>query len=166
MMACMPMHTRRRGRGFTLIEMAVTVTIVGILAGAAVPLAELSVRRTKEQQLQTALRQIRTAIDDYKRAADDGRITRSDTETGYPKSLALLVDGVADRKTLDKKKIYFLRRLPRDPFATDPEIAAAQTWGKRAYASPPDDPREGDDVYDVYSASAGVGINGIRYRDW
>lgn len=159
-------NVRRGSAGFTLIEMVVTVAILGILAGAAMPLAELAVRRTKEQQLQMALRQIRTAIDDYKRAADEGRIARSDTETGYPKSLALLVDGVPDRKSLDKKKIYFLRRLPRDPFATEPEIAAAQTWGKRAYASPPEDPREGDDVFDIYSPSASVGINGIRYRDW
>ena len=157
---------RRRTLGFTLIEMVVTVAIVGILAGAALPLAELSVKRVQEHELQAALRQIRTAIDDYKRAAEEGRIARSDTETGYPKSLALLVDGVPDQKSPGRKKIYFLRRLPRDPFATDAEIAAAQTWGKRAYASPPEDPREGEDVYDVYTASPGIGINGIRYRDW
>jgi len=157
---------RMRCAGFTLIEMVITVAIVGILASAALPLTELSVKRAKEQQLQEALRQIRTALDDYKRAADEGRIARSDLETGYPKSLALLVDGVSDQKSADRKKIYFLRRLPRDPFATDAALPAAQTWGKRAYASPPDAPREGDDVYDVYSLSSGLGINGVRYRDW
>jgi len=157
---------RRRPIGFTLIEMVITVAIVGILASAALPLTELSAKRAKEQQLQEALRQIRTALDDYKRAADEGRIARSDLETGYPKSLALLVDGVSDQKSPDRKKIYFLRRLPRDPFATDAALPAAQTWGKRAYASPPDAPREGDDVYDVYSLSSGLGINGVRYRDW
>jgi len=157
---------RKRCAGFTLIEMVITVAIVGILASAALPLTELSVKRAKEQQLQEALRQIRTALDDYKRAADEGRIARSDLETGYPKSLALLVDGVSDQKSPDRKKIYFLRRLPRDPFATDAALPAAQTWGKRAYASPPDAPREGDDVYDVYSLSSGLGINGVRYRDW
>jgi len=157
---------RRRPIGFTLIEMVITVAIVGILASAALPLTELSVKRAKEQQLQEALRQIRTALDDYKRAADEGRIARSDLETGYPKSLALLVEGVPDQKSTDRKKIYFLRRLPRDPFAAGAEMTAAQTWGKRAYASPPEAPREGDDVYDVYSLSSGVGINGIRYRDW
>jgi len=157
---------RKRCAGFTLIEMVITVAIVGILASAALPLTELSVKRAKEQQLQEALRQIRTALDDYKRAADEGRIARSDLETGYPKSLALLVDGVSDQKSADRKKIYFLRRLPRDPFATDAALPAAQTWGKRAYASPPDAPREGDDVYDVYSLSSGLGINGVRYRDW
>jgi len=157
---------RKRCAGFTLIEMVITVAIVGILASAALPLTELSVKRAKEQQLQEALRQIRTALDDYKRAADEGRIARSDLETGYPKSLALLVDGVSDQKSADRKKIYFLRRLPRDPFATDVALPAAQTWGKRAYASPPDAPREGEDVYDVYSLSSGLGINGVRYRDW
>lgn len=156
----------RRDAGFTLIEMVITVAIVGILASAALPLTELSVKRAKEQQLQEALRQIRTALDEYKHAADEGRIARSDLETGYPKSLALLVEGVSDQKSADRKKIYFLRRLPRDPFAIGAETAAAQTWGKRAYASPPDAPREGEDVYDVYSLSSGVGINGIRYRDW
>ena len=159
-------HVRPRPIGFTLIEMVITVAIVGILASAALPLTELSVKRAKEQQLQEALRQIRTALDDYKLAADEGRIARSDLETGYPKSLALLVDGVSDQKSPDRKKIYFLRRLPRDPFATDAALPAAQTWGKRAYASPPDAPREGDDVYDVYSLSSGLGINGVRYRDW
>jgi general secretion pathway protein G len=150
-----------------LIEMVVTVAIVGILASAAVPIAELSVRRVKEQQLQDALRQIRTAIDDYKRAAEEGRIAHSDTDSGYPKTLALLVNGVADQKSADRKiAIYFLRRLPRDPFAADPDKTPEQTWGKRSYASPPDAPREGADVYDVYSLSEGTGINGIRYRDW
>ena len=160
------LHVRPRPIGFTLIEMVITVAIVGILASAALPLTELSVKRAKEHQLQEALRQIRTALDDYKLAADEGRIARSDLETGYPKSLALLVDGVSDQKSPDRKKIYFLRRLPRDPFATDAALPAAQTWGKRAYASPPDAPREGDDVYDVYSLSSGLGINGVRYRDW
>ena len=160
------LHVRPRPIGFTLIEMVITVAIVGILASAALPLTELSVKRAKEQQLQEALRQIRTALDDYKLAADEGRIARSDLETGYPKSLVLLVDGVSDQKSPDRKKIYFLRRLPRDPFATDVALPAAQTWGKRAYASPPDAPREGEDVYDVYSLSSGLGINGVRYRDW
>ena len=160
------LHVRPRPIGFTLIEMVITVAIVGILASAALPLTELSVKRAKEQQLQEALRQIRTALDDYKRAVDEGRIARSDLETGYPKSLALLVEGVPDQKSTDRKRIYFLRRLPRDPFAVDSEMTAAQTWGKRAYSSPPEAPREGDDVYDVYSLSSGVGINGTRYRDW
>ncbi|MDB5811369.1 MAG: ral secretion pathway protein GspG [Betaproteobacteria bacterium] len=159
-------NARKRAGGFTLIELVITVTIVGILASAAVPMAELSVKRTREQQLQEALRQIRTAIDEYKRAADEGRIARNDDDSRYPGGLASLVNGVVDLKAPDNRKIYFLRRLPRDPFAIDAEKTAAETWGKRSYASPPDAPREGRDVYDVYSLAPGTGINGIRYRDW
>ena len=62
--------------------------------------------------------------------------------------------------------LYFLRRIPRDPMASDNTLAPAQTWGKRSYKSPPDEPKAGDDVYDVYSLSAGIGLNGIRYKDW
>ena len=157
----------RRARGFTLIELMVTVAIVAILASAVLPLAELSVKRVKEQQLQEALRQIRLGIDAYKHAAEEGRIEKKPTESGYPQTLRRLVDGVVDSKSSDKSaKLYFLRRIPRDPFAIDPAVPADRTWGLRSYASGPDDPREGDDVYDIYSRSEAVGLNGIRYREW
>ena len=81
-------------------------------------------------------------------------------------SLEELVAGVEDQKSPKKEKIYFLRRLPRDPLATDPALGPAESWGKRSYESPPDDPREGDDVFDVYSLSPMVGINGRPYREW
>lgn len=151
--------------GFTLIEMVITVAIVGVLAAGTVPLVELAVQRTKEQELRSALRQLREGIDAYKRAAEEGRIARRADETGYPRTLDSLVEGVEDAKATDRRKIYFLRRLPRDPFAA-PEQGAAASWGKRSYASPPDAPREGADVFDVYSLAQGVGINGIPYREW
>ena len=152
--------------GFTLIEVLVTLAIVALLASIAMPLAELTVKRSQEQDLRRDLREIRTAIDAYKQAVDDGRINKIIGTSGYPKSLDVLVQGVADTKSPDKARIYFLRRIPRDPFATDASLTAVETWGKRSYASPPDDPKEGDDVFDVYSLQNGVGINGVPYREW
>ena len=153
-------------RGFTLIELLVTVTIVAVLAGIALPVAELAVRRQREQALQGALREIRIAIDAYKLAADQGRIRKSADQSGYPESLDALVAGVEDARSAKQERIYFLRRLPRDPLAPATEARAADTWGKRSYASPPDAPSEGADVYDVYSQAPGRGLNGVPYRDW
>lgn len=153
-------------RGFTLIEVLITLAIVALLASMAMPLAELTVKRGQEQDLRRSLREIRTAIDAYKQAVDEGRINKIMGASGYPKSLDVLVEGVEDVKSPNKARIYFLRRIPRDPFATDASLAAAATWGKRSYASPPDDPKEGDDVFDVYSLQDSVGINGVPYREW
>lgn len=144
--------------GFTLIELVITVAIVAILASVALPLNELVVQRGKEQDLRRALREIRESIDAYKQASDEGRIARKIGESGYPRRLEDLVAGVEDRKSPKGERIYFLRRIPQDPFA--------DAWGLRSYASPPEDPKEGDDVYDVYSRSEGIGINGKPYRQW
>ena len=157
--------TARRFSGFTLIELVITVAIVAILASAAVPLTQLAVQRGKEQELRSALRQIREAIDAYKQAGDEGRIAKKSDASGYPPALAELVKGVEDIKKPDKRRIYFLRRVPRDPFASD-DVKADDSWGLRAYASPPDDPREGADVFDVYSLAEGKGLNGVPYKEW
>ncbi len=151
--------------GFTLIELVVTVAILAVLASAALPLAQLTVQRAKENELRSALRQIRDAIDAYKQASDDGRIARRADRSGYPPNLTVLVEGVRDARGQQEHQIYFLRRLPRDPFAAS-DLAPHETWGRRSYDSPADEPRAGDDVFDVYSRAAGSGINGIPYRQW
>ena len=153
-------------KGFTLIELLVTVAILAVLASVALPLNELVVQRAKEQDLRRSLREIRAALDAYKQATDEGRILKRTGESGFPKRLEDLAEGDEDQKSPKRERIYFLRRVPRDPFATDPGLAAATTWGKRSYASPPDEPREGEDVFDVFTLASGKGINGRPYREW
>lgn len=157
--------TRPRN-GFTLIELMITLAVLALLATIVLPLAEVSVQRQKEQDLRLALREIRMAIDAYKRAGDEGRIARTIGTTGYPDNLAVLASGVVDARDPVGGKIYFLRQVPRDPTFPDPQAEAIDTWGKRAYASEPDAPREGADVYDVYSLSESAGLNGVPYRKW
>lgn len=152
-------------RGFTLVELMFTLAILAVLATMAFPVAEMAAKRSKEQDLRYHLRQLREAIDAYKLAWDEGRIPRKAGETGYPKNLELLVEGVEDVRDPKKAKILFLRRIPADPMAPA-GTAALASWGKRAYASPHDEPKEGEDVYDVYSLSPDTGLNGIPYRQW
>ncbi|MEP6502032.1 MAG: type II secretion system protein [Betaproteobacteria bacterium] len=156
---------RRPARGFALIELLISVVILGLLAGGAMTFAALARQRNDEQELRAGLREIRQAIDAYKRASDDKRIARAADETGYPRSLSELVDGVTDIANPKAAKIHFLRRLPRDPLA-DPTLAAEATWGLRSYASAADNPQEGRDVFDVYSKSLRQGLNGQPYGKW
>jgi general secretion pathway protein G len=153
-------------RGFTIVELLVTIVIVSILASAALPMAELALRRSKENELRRSLLQIREALDAYKRASEQGRVAMKPGESGFPASLDALADGVPDTASPTSAKLFFLRRVPRDPFYADNAVPAAATWGKRSYASDPDKPKEGADVFDVYSLDPGVGLNGIALREW
>jgi general secretion pathway protein G len=167
-----PVETRRRqaagrrSRGFSLIELLITLAVVAVLAGVVVPVAQTAMQRSKEQDLRLALRELRGAIDLYKKASDEGRIRKSIADTGYPKNLQILVDGEEDLRDPKHRKIYFLRQIPRDPMHPDVRVPEADTWSLRAYASEPDNPSQGDDVYDVHSKSSGIGLNGVPYRQW
>lgn len=145
--------------GFTLVELLITVAIVALLASVALPLAEVTVQRNKEKDLRHALREIRGAIDAYKKAADEGVIERKADESGYPPTLASLVDGVADKRKTDGTKVYFLRRVPADPLS-------GEDWGLRSYASSPSEPQAGKDVFDVFSKNDQKGLDGRPYREW
>ncbi len=161
------MSRRPPPAGFTLIELVVTVAIVALLATVAFPLAEVVVKRNKEQELRLALREIRGALDAYMQAVEEGRVEHTVGQSAYPSSLDVLVEGVPDASSPSRKKrIYFLRRIPRDPMVADAALPAGESWGLRSYASPHDVPEAGEDVYDVYSRAPGTGLNGIPYRDW
>ncbi|OWJ97544.1 general secretion pathway protein GspG [Pseudomonas sp. A46] len=155
----------QRQAAFSLIELVIAMAILGLLASMAAPLAETVIRRGKEQELKAALYQIRDAIDAYKLAADAGHIEKSAAGSGYPASLQVLVDGVRDVRSAKGERLYFLRRIPRDPFA-DARLEPAETWGLRAYGSPANDPRPGSDVFDVHSQAQGNGLDGTPYREW
>ncbi len=154
-------------RGLTLLELLITIAILAVLASAVIPLSQMTAKRMKEIELRRNLRIIRTAIDEFKRAWDEGRIRKNITESGYPPSLRILVEGVEDVKSPESGRVIrFLRRIPRDPFYPDRTVPPEDTWGKRSYESDPDDPEEGEDVYDVYSLSDDTALDGTRYRDW
>ena len=152
--------------GFTIVELLVTVLIVSVMASVAFPMVELTVQRNKERELRQNLQQIREALDAYKRAVEGGHIQRKVGDSGYPPSLNTLVEGVTDIRSPTGGKIFFLRRIPRDPFSVENDVVASRTWGLRSYASSADDPRPGSDVYDIFSLSPRIGLNGVPYRDW
>ena len=157
--------TAAQRRGFSLIELLVVIAIMSILASIGLPLAELSHRRAQEEELRRALREIRSALDAYKRMVDAGLIARPAGGSGYPPNLQVLVDGEVNAQTPQASKLYFLRRIPRDPLG-DTSNSDIDTWGVRSYGSPPDDPKPGRDVFDVHSKAQGNGLDGRPYRQW
>lgn len=152
--------------GFSLIELLASLAIMALLASAAMPLAQNTMRRERELELRRALREMRQAIDAYKAATLDGRIASTADESGYPPDLSTLANGVENAQKPGAGKLYFLRQIPRDPFYPDPTTPAAETWGIRSFDSPPDAPQRGADVFDVYSQSEQSGLDGIAYRAW
>ncbi len=149
----------RASRGFTLVEMIAAMTILMLLTTVALPVARIEVQRTKELELRRDLRMMRNAIDRYKDFADRGMIpTKMDTY-GYPPTLETLVKGVPLKGSNVRYK--FLRKIPIDPMTGD------RDWGLRSMQDDPDSQSwGGQDVFDVYSKSQGIGLDGIPYADW
>ena len=152
---------RRAGeRGFTLTELVVVCAVLSILATVSLPVVKFTRKRTKELELRTGLREMRSAIDEYKRYSDAGFIPVEFGTDGYPKELEVLVEGVDLVGQIDMKA-RFLRRLPLDPMTGKAE------WGMRSYQDDFDSTSwGGENIFDVYSLSAGVGLNGVPYSEW
>ena len=146
-----------REAGLTLIELIVTVAILGLLASAAVPIARWNVKRIKERELHADLWEMRKSIDAYKDAADKGGIQTKVDSDNYPPDLDTLVKGIE----VKGKKVRFLRRIPVDPMTGKAE------WGMRSEQDDPNsDSFGGQNLYDVYSKSQGTALNGTKYADW
>jgi general secretion pathway protein G len=149
--------------GFTYIELIIATLILTILAAAVIPVAQVTAKRAREIELRRNLRMMRDAIDNYKRAVDTGLIGGTDVEVGsegYPKELEVLVKGVVQVGTVDRK-LKFLRRIPIDPMTGTTE------WGLRSYQDDPDSTYwGGQNVYDVYTKSTETALDGTKYRDW
>ncbi len=151
---------RIRRQGFTLVEVMVAVSILLILATMAIPLARVKIKREKEAELRSALREIRTAIDRYKDAADRNLIKFDADTEGYPPSLEILTEPIELASDPDHH-VRFLRRIPVDPMTNSVD------WGLRGSDDPPDSfAWSGTNVFDVYTRSIGVGLDGTPYRDW
>jgi len=153
-----------RRDGYSFVELLVVSSIILILASAVMPLARVTVQRQREVELRRELREIRTAIDKYKDAVDTGQIGSTDIKTGsegYPPDLQILVDGVTAANDASGRKLKYLRRIPVDPMTRSTE------WGLRAYQDKPDATTwGGQNVFDVYTRSAGTALDGTKYRDW
>jgi len=150
----------KKSRGFTLVELMATVTIMAILVGMAIPLARNSIKREREIELRNHLHDMREAIDKFKEASDLGQIEKPNDTEGYPQTLDQLVDGVQLIGQAGKN-VKFLRKIPTDPMTNSTD------WGMRSYQDEANSQSwGGQNVFDVYTKSEGTAFDGTRYKDW
>jgi general secretion pathway protein G len=143
--------------GLSLVELIIVVTMLAILAGAAVPIARFQVKRVKEKELRRDLWEMRGAIDAYKDAAQKGGMVTKADSYNYPPDLQTLVDGV----DIQSKKVKFLRRIPIDPMTGNTD------WGLRSNQDDADsDSFGGQNVFDVHTKSTGTALDGTKYNTW
>ena len=154
----------RRSRGLTYIELLVAVSVLLVIAAAVIPLARWNEKRQREEHLRGTLKILRGAIDQYHKYSEAGLIEQKDVDQkNYPRSLDELVDGVevADPTSPNAKKLKFLPRIPLDPMTGEAE------WGLRSYQDDWDSDSWGsENIYDVYSLSEGVALDGTHYKEW
>ena len=157
-------HRRRGSGGYSLVELLAVTVVLTVLASAVMPLARVTVQRARETELRRSLREMRTAIDHFKDAADLQQIAATDLKAGaegYPPTLETLVEGVRASGDATGRKLKFLRRIPMDPMTHEFE------WGMRSYQDESDSSSwGGQNVYDVYTKSSGVALDGTKYADW
>jgi general secretion pathway protein G len=150
----------RTSSGYSLVELVIVALLLSILAMVALPTGKHLIKRNKEAELRVALSGLRFAIDEYKRYSDAGLLEKELGNDGYPSELEQLYEGVDLLGQLGRPA-KFLRRLPVDPMTGESE------WGRRSYQDDFDSTSwGGENIFDVYSLSEGVGLNGVPYSQW